>query len=65
MHLKFNQKIIDTKDLRSINKLDNIEIEKLINDYKISDEQISSSYTPISLLTLIKINFKFFQKQQN
>ena len=47
------KKIIDTKDLRSINKLDNIEIEKLINDYKISDEQISE----ISYTANISVNF--------
>jgi len=47
------KKIIDPKDLKSVNQLDNPEIDQLVNDYKISDEQISD----ISYSANISVNF--------
>ena len=47
------RKIIDPKDLKSVNQLDNPEIDQLVNDYKISDEQISD----ISYSANISVNF--------
>ncbi len=47
------KKIIDPKDLKSVNQLDNSEIDQLVNDYKISDEQISD----ISYSANISVNF--------
>ena len=58
------KKIIDSKDLKSVNQLDNLKINKLVNDYKITDEQISD----ISYSANISVNFnqksilKFFRK---
>ncbi len=60
------KKIIDSKDLKNVNQLENPEIDKLVNDYKISDEQISD----ISYSANISVNFnqksvlQFFRKNK-
>ena len=60
------KKIIDSKDLKSVNQLDNPKIDKLVNDYKITDEQISD----ISYSANISVNFnqksilQFFRKNK-
>lgn len=60
------KKIIDSKDLKSVNQLDNLKIDKLVNDYKITDEQISD----ISYSANISVNFnqksilQFFRKNK-
>lgn len=60
------KKIIDSKDLKSVNQIDNPKIDKLVNDYNITDEQISD----ISYSANISVNFnqksmlQFFRKHK-
>ncbi len=60
------KKIIDSKELKSVNQIDNPKIDKLVNDYKITDEQISD----ISYSANISVNFnqksmlQFFRKNK-
>ena len=60
------KKIIDSEDIKKVNQIDNPKIEELINDYKITDEQISE----ISYSANISVNFnqksilQFFRKNK-
>ena len=60
------KKIIDSEDIKSVNQIDNPKIDELVNDYKITDEQISE----ISYSANISVNFnqksilQFFKKNK-